>query len=303
MPRPMRARFLRAPGRSASSLSFIAQSSPSPSSLAVHHPHQMPHLGDHAPRLRSVGQLAHAADAVEAEPDQRLALRMLAANCAADLLDLDHFVGLAHLGLPALTLAQSAACSASPVSRRRPCSVDTLMLRRAATERGESWCLSASNVARTMLYGFDEPSDFATTSCMPSVSNTARIGPPAMMPVPGGAARRKTFPAPWRPCTSWCSVRPSRSGTRMRPRLAASVALRIASGTSRALPCPKPTRPFSSPTTTSAANPKRRPPFTTLATRLMWTSLSVNSLSSRSRWRGSRAMILIQLVFPCCAPD
>src|SRR5436309_5323160 len=89
----------------------------------------------------------------------------------------------------------------------------------------------------------------------------------------------------------------------MRPRLAASVAFRIASGTSRALPCPKPTRPFSSPTTTSAANPKRRPPFTTLATRLMWTSLSVNSLSSRSRPRGSRAMILIQLVFPCCALD
>src|SRR3954469_14830060 len=71
------------------------------------------------------------------------------------------------------------------------------MLRRAATERGESWCFSASRVARTMLYGFDEPSDFATTSCMPSVSNTARIGPPAMTPVPGGAARRCTRPAPW----------------------------------------------------------------------------------------------------------
>ena len=41
------------------------------------------------------------------------------------------------------------------------------------------------------VVGVDEPSDFATTSCMPSVSNTARIGPPAMMPVPGGAARRK----------------------------------------------------------------------------------------------------------------
>src|SRR5258705_7486920 len=141
---------------------------------------------------------------------------------------------------------------------------------------------------------------------MPNVSNTARIGPPAMMPVPGGAARKNTRPAPWRPATSWCSVRPSRSGTRMRPRLAASVALRIASGTSRALPWPKPTRPFSSPTTTSAAKPKRRPPFTTLATRLMWTSLSVNSLSrsSRSRRCGSRAMILFQLVpvpqFQCC---
>src|SRR3712207_627629 len=62
-------------------------------------------------------------------------------------------------------------------------------------------------------------------------------------------------------------------------RLAASVALRIASGTSRALPWPKPTRPRWSPTTTRAAKPKRRPPLTTFATRLMWTSLSTNSLS------------------------
>ena len=64
--------------------------------------------------------------------------------------------------------------------------------------------------------------------------------------------------------------------------LGGSVALRIASGTSRALPWPKPTRPFWSPTITSAAKPKRRPPLTTLATRLMWTSLSMNSLGSRS---------------------
>src|ERR1043165_9082242 len=34
---------------------------------------------------------------------------------------------------------------------------------------------------------------------------------------------------------------------------------------------------------TSAAKPKRRPPFTTLATRLMLTSFSTNSVSSRSR--------------------
>src|SRR3954452_8390017 len=69
----------------------------------------------------------------------------------------------------------------------------------------------------------------------------------------------------------------------MRLRLAASVALRIASGTSRALPWPKPTRPFLSPTMTSAAKPNRLPPLTTFATRLMLTSFSANSLSSRSR--------------------
>src|SRR6185437_8867375 len=86
---------------------------------------------------------------------------------------------------------------------------------------------------------------------------------------------------------SWCSVRPSRSATRVKLRLADSVALRIASGTSRALPWPKPARPFWSPITTSAAKPKRLPPLTTFATRLMWTSLSTNSLSrsSRSRFR------------------
>src|SRR5580700_2118716 len=59
----------------------------------------------------------------------------------------------------------------------------------------------------------------------------------------------------------------------------------MASGTSRALPWPKPTRPFWSPTTTSAANPKRRPPFTTFATRLICTRRSTNSLSRSSRLR------------------
>src|SRR5512135_2086823 len=63
-------------------------------------------------------------------------------------------------------------------------------------------------------------------------------------------------------------------------RLAWSVALRIASGTSRALPAPWPTRPLPSPTTTRAAKPNRRPPFTTLATRLMLTSFSTTSPSS-----------------------
>src|SRR5262245_340403 len=82
---------------------------------------------------------------------------------------------------------------------------------------------------------------------------------------------------------SWCSVRPSRRATRVRLRLADSVALRIASGTSRALPWPKPARPFWSPITTSAAKPKRLPPLTTFATRLICTSLSTNSLSRSSR--------------------
>src|SRR4029078_1161211 len=62
--------------------------------------------------------------------------------------------------------------------------------------------MSASKVAPPTLSGLDEPSDFATTSCIPRVSNTARIGPPAMMPGPACAARRYTLPAPWRSATS-----------------------------------------------------------------------------------------------------
>src|SRR6185437_10710765 len=95
-------------------------------------------------------------------------------------------------------------------------------------------------------------------------------------------------------------VRPSLSGMRTSDFLASSVALRMASGTSRALPWPKPTRPFWSPTTTRAAKPKRRPPLTTFATRLMCTSLSLNSLSRSSRSRDlslwGRATSLVPLL-------
>ena len=56
------------------------------------------------------------------------------------------------------------------------------------------------------------------------------------MPVPAGAERTLTLPAPKRPLPSWCRVRPSLSGTRTIFFLAEAVALVMASGTSRALP-------------------------------------------------------------------
>src|ERR1700759_3286998 len=68
--------------------------------------------------------------------------------------------------------------------------------RRAATTRGLTTDDRAASVALTMLCGLDVPIDFATTSWTPSASNTARIGPPAMIPVPAGAARMTTCPAP-----------------------------------------------------------------------------------------------------------
>src|SRR5580700_1960766 len=71
----------------------------------------------------------------------------------------------------------------------------------------------------------------------------------------------------------------------MRLLRAFSTALRIASGTSVALPIAKPTFPFRSPTTTSALKLKRFPPFTTFATRLTRTTVSSSPLPSRSRLR------------------
>src|SRR5210317_831904 len=61
--------------------------------------------------------------------------------------------------------------------------------------------------------------------------------------------------------------------------LAFSTPLRIASGTSFALPRPYPTFPLPSPTTTRAEKLNRRPPLTTLAVRLMWITRSVKFVS------------------------
>src|SRR6202011_3642893 len=55
------------------------------------------------------------------------------------------------------------------------------------------------------------------------------------------------------------------------------MALEIATGTSRALPYPNPTRPAPSPTTVSAVKPNCLPPLTTLATRFTATSFSSRS--------------------------
>src|SRR5438105_15643123 len=75
--------------------------------------------------------------------------------------------------------------------------------------------------------------------------------------------------------------------------LASSTPLRMASGTSPALPRPAPTRPCPSPTTTSALNENRRPPLTTLATRF-----SETIFSCRSPPRSSRRSIRIAISEP-----
>jgi len=56
-----------------------------------------------------------------------------------------------------------------------------------ATLCGARIFTNASIVAFTTLCGLDEPLDFARTSWIPADSNTARIAPPAINPVPGAA--------------------------------------------------------------------------------------------------------------------
>src|SRR5262249_57249907 len=60
------------------------------------------------------------------------------------------------------------------------------------------------------------------------------------------------------------------------------------------VPTPKPPRPAVSPTTPRALKLKRRPPFTTFATRLMWTTFSFSSVPRSSTIR-------LGLLGPLCA--
>src|SRR3984957_3180767 len=112
MPRPTRMRFLREPALSAISLSFIvgflypwrmiATENRLPlfgimlPLFLVDDADEMLNLGDHAANRRGVLQLGDPADLVELEADQRRALRVVAADRAAGLLDLDHLCGLGH---------------------------------------------------------------------------------------------------------------------------------------------------------------------------------------------------------------
>src|SRR3954453_10942224 len=134
--------------------------------------------------------LDRAVELVEAEPDEGRALRLVAADRRSGLRNLD----LRHRAYS--TTASAWASASAALAPPRPRRSETFLPRRWATERGLVCSFSASNVARIMLYGLDVPTDLVTTSATPRLSKIARIGPPAMMPVPAGAARSATRPAP-----------------------------------------------------------------------------------------------------------
>src|ERR1700693_10835 len=70
------------------------------------------------------------------------------------------------------------------------------------------------------------------------------------------------------------------------------MALRIAMGTPRALPMPKPALPFWSPTTTRAEKLRFLPPLTTLVTRWMATTWSFKLLALTSMFRRTASVSL-----------
>src|SRR5207253_10698831 len=121
-----------------------------------------------------VHQLDHLVDALQAQAAHRVAMAALHAVGAFQQPHLD----LVHCVISSTVLPRRAAISAGVLMAFRP------------------W-----SVARTTLYGLVEPKHLASTLVMPITSNTARIGPPAMMPVPSIAGCISTFAAPCLPIT------------------------------------------------------------------------------------------------------
>ena len=259
----------------------------------------MLHLADHAAHGSGVSCSSRVrCILLSPRPDQRRALLARAADRAADLGDLDR---------SCRPSCRSPRASASPARPRggRGCRRPSCR-GGVATGAAALSCFSASKVALIMLCGFDVPTDFATTSCTPSVSKTARIGPPAMMPVPGRAARITTLPAPKWPCD--VVVQRAALAQRHADHAALGLLGRLADRLghlARLAGAVADAALAWSPTTTSAAKPKRLPPFTTLATRLIATSLSTNSPSSRSRSRRAPLALRAALAAIClpCLPS
>ena len=156
-------------------------------------------------------------------------------------------------------------------------------------------------VALSTLCGLLVPSVLVRMSCTPAASSTGRTAPAGDdAGALGRPASRNTRAAPKCPVISQGIV-VSLSGDE--DQILLGVLDRLADrppAPRGALPRPTPTWPRPSPTTTSAVKENRRPPLTTLATRLMETTRSFKSsalaidpslppLSSLLRTRGPPA--------------
>src|SRR6185436_8965835 len=210
----------------------------------------MRHLRDHATNRRGVRTLNHLVQPREPETLNNF----LVLHRSAD--------GRAHI-------FQAQCASARGCFFRRHYNSSAALPRTPATNSRFLSFFRASKVALITLCGLVVPIDFVNTFCTPAEVMTARTAPPAMTPVPSGAGFSRTIPEPNRPSTV-CGMLVCVKFTFTRFFFADSIPLRIAWGTSFALPEPYPTTAdVGSPTTTRAANERFLPPFTTLVTRLI----------------------------------
>src|SRR3954452_22631256 len=227
--------------------------------------------GDHAADLFAIGQRVAVTDLAQPERAHGAARLRLVGDGRADLGDRDGLVARIFLLGGHQCESPAAICflrSLYALSMPLGTNSSAAKPRRRATSSGRCNDCSPWMVALATLMAFDDPSDLHSTSCTPASSRMMRAAPPAITPVPAAAGFIRTRPAPVTPMMGWVIVLPAR-GTSNRFFLASSVPFWIASGTSFALPYPRPTRPLPSPTTTSAVKEKRRPPLTTLGTRLI----------------------------------
>src|SRR5271157_2030368 len=193
--------------------------------LATDNFNQMRDLGHHASDRGRVFALDHLVQSREAQSfDYQLVLDR-GCNGRPYPLELDLRTGLGYCRFRLLA------------SARHDYSSSTALPRCAATSLRSRSLPSASNVALITLCGLVVPMDFVSTFCTPAEVITARTAPPAITPVPSGAGFSITMPAPYRPST-WCGIEVCVRFTRSRFFLAASMPLRMACGTSFALPEP-----------------------------------------------------------------
>src|SRR6478609_9065642 len=111
----------------------------------LHHRHHVRELGDRAAHFRGVFHLDHAMHLAEPQADEGPHLAFRATDRRTDLLELD--LGHSNYSVIAAASASASATFAPP----RPSRSATFLPRRWATDFGEVWSVSASNVARIML--------------------------------------------------------------------------------------------------------------------------------------------------------
>src|SRR5512133_3600012 len=185
----------------------------------------MRHLRHHAPDRRRVFPLDHLVQPRKAQPFNHQLVLHRRCNGRTHPLEL-------HLR----ALGRRLGFRLFP-SSPHDYSSSTDLPRCAATSCRSRSLPRALNVALMTLCGFVVPIDLVSTFCTPAEVMTARTAPPAITPVPSGAGLSSTMPEPKRPKTV-CGIVVWVRLTRTRFFFADSIPLRMACGTSLALPDP-----------------------------------------------------------------